>query len=76
MFEEKTLYSIVEKAKKYDELIKFPSTDKEVSCSFCGKSQTSVKKIITNHEVSICNECIELCVEILSEQENDSDKTE
>lgn len=41
---------------------------KEVlSCSFCGKTQDEVKKLIAGPNVFICNECIELCNEILKE---------
>ena len=35
-------------------------------CSFCGKDQNSVKKLIAGPSVYICNECIELCTEIIS----------
>ncbi|MCB0308103.1 MAG: ATP-dependent Clp protease ATP-binding subunit ClpX [Bdellovibrionales bacterium] len=37
------------------------------SCSFCGKSQKEVKKLIAGPTVYICDECIELCNEIISE---------
>jgi len=36
-------------------------------CSFCGKSQEDVKKLIAGHTVYICDECINLCNEILAE---------
>lgn len=39
-----------------------------VRCSFCGKSQDEVKKIVAGPEVYICNECIELCKEIIDEE--------
>ncbi|MBU2618222.1 MAG: ATP-dependent Clp protease ATP-binding subunit ClpX [Proteobacteria bacterium] len=39
----------------------------EVTCSFCGKSQDEVKKLIAGPTVYICNECIDLCNEIVSE---------
>jgi len=39
----------------------------EVTCSFCGKSQDEVKKLIAGPTVYICNECIDLCTEIVSE---------
>lgn len=68
MIDEKTLFSIVEKAKKYEELIKFPHKA-ELCCSFCGKSQSTFKKLIAGPNVYICNECVELCVEILAEVE-------
>ena len=44
-------------------------TDKHLRCSFCGKSKESVKKFISGPNVYICNECIALCNEILSEEE-------
>jgi ATP-dependent Clp protease ATP-binding subunit ClpX len=44
--------------------------DKHLRCSFCGKSKDSVKKFISGPNVYICNECISLCNEILSEEED------
>lgn len=41
-----------------------------MSCSFCGKSQHSVSKLIAGPAVFICNECVALCVEILDEEMN------
>ncbi|WP_424694805.1 ATP-dependent Clp protease ATP-binding subunit ClpX [Granulicatella adiacens] len=41
---------------------------KQVRCSFCGKSQEQVKKIIAGPDVFICNECVDLCKEIIDEQ--------
>ncbi len=43
--------------------------DKNLRCSFCGKSKDSVKKFISGPNVYICNECISLCNEILAEEE-------
>jgi len=40
----------------------------EVTCSFCGKGQDEVKKLIAGPTVYICNECIDLCNEIVSEE--------
>lgn len=37
-------------------------------CSFCGKTQDEVKKLIAGPSVYICNECIELCQEIIAEE--------
>lgn len=42
--------------------------DDKLHCSFCGKSQEEVKKLIAGPTVYICNECVELCNEILSEE--------
>ena len=36
-------------------------------CSFCGKSQNDVKKLIAGPTVYICNECIDICIEIISD---------
>ncbi|ALA66946.1 ATP-dependent Clp protease ATP-binding subunit ClpX [Corynebacterium lactis] len=41
-----------------------------LKCSFCGKSQKQVKKLIAGPGVYICNECIELCNEIIEEELN------
>jgi len=43
--------------------------EKNLRCSFCGKSKESVKKFISGPNVYICNECIALCNEILAEEE-------
>ena len=40
----------------------------QVRCSFCGKSQEQVKKIIAGPDVFICNECVDLCKEIIDEE--------
>jgi ClpX C4-type zinc finger/Clp amino terminal domain, pathogenicity island component len=40
----------------------------DLACSFCGKSQTQVKKLIGGPGVYICDECIDLCLEILAEE--------
>jgi ATP-dependent Clp protease ATP-binding subunit ClpX len=39
-------------------------------CSFCGKSQHEVKKLIAGPSVFVCNECVELCNDIISEEEH------
>jgi len=53
------------------------ANDSRLKCSFCGKTQDQVKKLIAGPEVYICDECVELCNEILDEEffEN-KDKTE
>jgi len=42
--------------------------DSNLSCSFCGKSQREVKKLIAGPTVYICDECIELCNDIIAEE--------
>ncbi|CAI2680422.1 ATP-dependent Clp protease ATP-binding subunit ClpX [Apilactobacillus apinorum] len=39
-----------------------------ITCSFCGKSQDQVKKIVAGPDVYICNECIDLCKDIVDEE--------
>lgn len=41
---------------------------KALNCSFCGKNQYEVKKLIAGPTVFICDECIELCVDIIKEE--------
>ncbi|MDH5805035.1 MAG: ATP-dependent Clp protease ATP-binding subunit ClpX, partial [Gemmatimonadota bacterium] len=45
------------------------ANDKNLRCSFCGKSKDAVRKFISGPSVYICNECIALCNEILAEDE-------
>ena len=37
-------------------------------CSFCGKSQNEVKKLIAGRGVYICDECIEVCINIVADE--------
>ena len=41
-------------------------------CSFCGKSQHEVRKLIAGPTVFICDECVELCMEIIREENKTS----
>lgn len=45
---------------------------KQVKCSFCGKTQEQVNRIVAGPGVYICNECIELCSEIIEEEYEDA----
>jgi ATP-dependent Clp protease ATP-binding subunit ClpX len=47
---------------------KASSTDKNLFCSFCGKSQHEVKKLIAGPSVFICDECIDLCNDIIRDE--------
>ena len=40
-------------------------------CSFCGKSQHEVRKLIAGPSVFICDECVDLCNDIISEEIQD-----
>jgi len=44
------------------------SDGKELCCSFCGKSQKEVRKLIAGPSVYICDECVELCNDIITEE--------
>ncbi len=54
------------------------SKDKQLFCSFCGKNQSEVKKLIAGPSVYICDECVSLCNDIIKEDlsEKDSEETE
>ncbi len=45
--------------------------DSHLKCSFCGKSQEQVRKLIAGPGVYICDECVDLCNEILDEEDED-----
>jgi ATP-dependent Clp protease ATP-binding subunit ClpX len=49
--------------------------DANLSCSFCGKSQREVKKLIAGPTVYICDECIELCNDIIAEEYGQEEQT-
>src|SRR5262245_65904049 len=42
-------------------------SDDKARCNFCGKSQSEVKKLIAGPSVSICNECIDICSELVAD---------
>ena len=50
---------------------KYYDEKKHIKCSFCGKPQEQVKRIIAGPGVYICNECIDLCAEIIDEDFQD-----
>jgi ATP-dependent Clp protease ATP-binding subunit ClpX len=52
-------------------MFKFGDEKGQLKCSFCGKAQEQVKKLIAGPGVYICDECIELCNEIIDEELNE-----
>ena len=50
------------------------SKDSGLHCSFCGKSQKEVKKLIAGPNVYICDECIQLCNDIIAEEVEKEEK--
>ncbi|HDF5971182.1 TPA: ATP-dependent Clp protease ATP-binding subunit ClpX [Staphylococcus aureus] len=49
-------------------MFKFNEDEENLKCSFCGKDQDQVKKLVAGSGAYICNECIELCSEIVEEE--------
>ena len=49
-------------------MFKFNEDEENLKCSFCGKDQDQVKKLVAGSGVYICNECIGLCSEIVEEE--------
>lgn len=45
---------------------------KELRCSFCSKSQRDVKKLVAGQNVQICDECIDICVDVIAEDRKDA----
>jgi len=52
-------------------MLKFGDDKSQLKCSFCGKLQEQVKKLVAGPGVYICDECIELCNEIIEEELNE-----
>lgn len=52
-------------------MLKFGDDKGQLKCSFCGKLQEQVKKLVAGPGVYICDECIELCNEIIEEELNE-----
>ena len=42
----------------------------KIDCSFCGKPPTAVKALLAGPDVYICNECVALCVDVISDFES------
>ena len=49
--------------------------DKLLYCSFCGKSQNEVRKLIAGPSVYVCDECVELCNDIIRDELSEDEKT-
>ncbi len=52
-------------------MFKFSDEKGQLKCSFCGKTQEQVRKLVAGPGVYICDECIELCNEIIEEEMDD-----
>jgi len=49
------------------------NTEKNLYCSFCGKSSAETHQLIAGPSVFICDDCVRLCNEILQEQDVEKD---
>ena len=52
--------------------MKYGEDTGHLKCSFCGKPQEQVRKLVAGPGVYICDECIELCTEIIDEEFTDA----
>lgn len=57
-------------------MFKFNEEKGQLKCSFCGKDQEQVRKLVAGPGVYICDECIELCTEIVEEELGDEEDVE
>ena len=57
-------------------MLKFGDEKGQLKCSFCGKTQDQVRKLVSGPGVYICDECIELCNEIIEEEFSDDVEVE
>ena len=57
-------------------MLKFGDEKGQLKCSFCGKTQEQVRKLVAGPGVYICDECIELCNEIIEEEFSDEAEVE
>ncbi|MFC3883112.1 ATP-dependent protease ATP-binding subunit ClpX [Bacillus songklensis] len=57
-------------------MFKFNDEKGQLKCSFCGKTQDQVRKLVAGPGVYICDECIELCTEIVEEELGSEEEVE
>ena len=57
-------------------MVKFNEEKVQLKCSFCGKTQDQVRKLVAGPGVYICDECIELCTEIVEEELGHEDEVD
>jgi ATP-dependent Clp protease ATP-binding subunit ClpX len=63
-----TLNMVITRFRGVKDLFKFNDEKGQLKCSFCGKTQDQVRKLVAGPGVYICDECIELCTEIVEEE--------
>src|SRR5690625_2755745 len=57
-------------------MFKFNDEKGQLKCYFCGKAQDQVRKLVAGPAVYSCDECIELCTEIVEEELGNEEETE
>src|SRR5258707_15573767 len=57
-----------EQSREQAVLMNRKTRDKDLTCSLCGKAQKDVRKLIAGPSVYICDECVELCNDIITEE--------
>jgi ATP-dependent Clp protease ATP-binding subunit ClpX len=62
------LLKALEVLSRGENMFKFNDEKGQLKCSFCGKTQDQVRKLVAGPGVYICDECIELCTEIVEEE--------
>ena len=58
--------------RRYEQGYSRATSKNTLYCSFCGKSQHEVRKLIAGPTVFICDECVELCMDIIREENKSS----
>ena len=73
--EEAVEFGLIDKIVESRKAIMSKKEDKDsLFCSFCGKSQKEVKKLIAGPTVFVCDECVELCMDIIKEDSKNNKK--
>lgn len=54
-------------------MVKKYNDNNELCCSFCGKPQSQVRRLISGPDVYICDECVDLCLELINEKEQEGE---
>lgn len=67
------LMELFKKAEKYDKLLVLNKSE-TLHCSFCGKRQEEIVKLIASPKAFICDECVSLCNEILEEETKEKEE--
>jgi ATP-dependent Clp protease ATP-binding subunit ClpX len=73
---QKDMHNSVTILVRSDTMFKFNDEKGQLKCSFCGKTQDQVRKLVAGPGVYICDECIELCTEIVEEELGTEEETE